>query len=547
MDPFLQKNQTCTPQQANALSESVLQMLIYDVRPLSMVDGAGFQQMIAQFNPDYILPSRTHFTHLMEQKYSTTFLKVKQILKEVNSSITLTSDVWTSRATEAYLGVSCHFITKDWQMKTLNLATLPLEERHTAANIMIWMEEVIEKFDILPSKIKAIVHDNGSNMVAAARLLEEKHGWSSVRCAGHTHHLIINSALKEPSINKATGAARNLVEHFRRSELANSKLKKKQQQMYTTEHKLIQDVSTRWNSTYYMVSRLLEQRWPVTATLSDPEVTPRGKHYFDLKPEQWVLLEELVQGLGPFECATVFLSGQEYATASCLPKLVKGLQRSIQQTQFETSSGKAFQTIAGKGISERWENLNTVSAERDNPLVLAAAIDPRFRKLKFISLEDGTRVQSTVEVLAIKEAKAKTGLHDDPEELQQKKRGHIPGGKSALDNLLQSDTDSLSEEEEETQEDKKIQMVRREVQMFFTEPPIAKKEDPLSWWSENEGRFPTLSNLARSLLCIPATSTPAERIFSAAGNICSQKRASLTRDHVDMLTFLNMNKLNDIA
>ena len=294
-----------------------------------------------------------------------------------------------------------------------------------------------------------------------------------------------------------------------------------------------------------MVERLLEQQWPVTGTLSDTEVTPRGKHYFDLKPEQWVLLEELVQGLVPFECATVFLSGQEYATASCLPQLVKGLQRSIQQTQFETSSGKAFRAIAGKGISERWENLNNVSAERDNPLVLAAAIDPRFRKMKFISPEDGRRVQSTVEVLAIKEAKAETGIHDDPE-LQQR-RGNGPGGKSALDNLLQSDNDSLSEEEEETQEDKKIQMVRREVQMFFTEAPIAKQDDPLSWWRENEGRFPTLSNLARSLLCIPATSTPVERIFSVAGNICSQKRTSLTREHVDMLTFLSMNKLNDIA
>lgn len=56
-----------------------------------------------------------------------------------------------------------------------------------------------------------------------------------------------------------------------------------------------------------------------------------------------------------------------------------------------------------------------MSAERDNPLVLAAAIDPRFRKMTFISPEDGTRVQSTVEVLAIKEAKAETGIHDDPE------------------------------------------------------------------------------------------------------------------------------------
>lgn len=132
--------------------------------------------------------------------------------------------------------------------------------------------------------------------------------------------------------------------------------------MNTAEDKLIQDVSTRWNSTYDMVERLLEQRWPVTATLSDPEVTPRGKHYFDLKPEQWVLLEELVKGLQPFECAPVYLNGQEYATASCLPQLVKGLQRSIQQTQFETSSGKAFQVIAGKVISELARSLLSTPA-----------------------------------------------------------------------------------------------------------------------------------------------------------------------------------------
>ena len=132
-------------------------------------------------------------------------------------------------------------------MKTLNLATMPLEERHTAANIVTWMEEVIGKFDILPPKIKAVVHDNGSNMVAAIRMLQQKHSWASVRWAGHTLQLIVNSALKESSISRAVGAARSLVEHFRRSELANTKLKSKQQQMNTVQHKLIQDVSTRWN------------------------------------------------------------------------------------------------------------------------------------------------------------------------------------------------------------------------------------------------------------------------------------------------------------
>ena len=59
--------------------------------------------------------------------------------------------------------------------------------------------------------------------------------------------------------------------------------------------------------------------------------------------------------------------------------------------------------------------------------------------------------------------------------------------------------------------------------------------DPLRWWKENEGRFPALSKLARCLLCVPATSTPAELIFSAAGNIGSQKRTSLTWDQLEML------------
>ena len=57
--------------------------------------------------------------------------------------------------------------------------------------------------------------------------------------------------------------------------------------MVTPEHSLVQDVSTRRNSTFYMVSQLIEQRWPVTATLSYISVTQKGKRYHDLKPEQW--------------------------------------------------------------------------------------------------------------------------------------------------------------------------------------------------------------------------------------------------------------------
>ncbi|XP_039464809.1 E3 SUMO-protein ligase ZBED1-like [Oreochromis aureus] len=292
------------------------------------------------------------------------------------------------------------------------------------------------------------------------------------------------------------------------------------------------------DSTFHMIERLLEQRWPLTATLSDPEVTPRGKHYFDLKPEEWVLLEELKQGLAPFETATVYLSGQQYTTVSGLPQVVKGLTRAVHQSQLETSSGKSFIASAEKGITQRWGSVCTSSADKENPVILAAALDPKYRKLKFLAPEDVIRVQGTVEVLAVKEANA--GTHEHAKVQTANGSGRIE--KTALDNLLESDTDSQGDNEEAaSKEDQDVQVVRSEVQLYFKEATVSKKDDPLKWWSENEGRFPTLSKLAKSFLCIPATSTPSERIFSTAGNICSQKRASLSAEHVEKLTFLSMN------
>lgn len=192
------------------------------------------------------------------------------------------------------------------------------------------------------------------------------------------------------------------MEHFKRTELASTKLKMKQEQINVKKNALIQDVSTRWNSTFHMIERLLEQHWALTATLSDPKVIPRGKRYFDLKPEQWELFEELNQGLAPFETATVDLSGQQYTTISGLPQVVKGLTRAVHQSQFETSSGKSFITSAEKGITQRWGSICTISADKENPVILAAALDPRYRNLKFLTPEDGIKCRGVLKCLLSK-------------------------------------------------------------------------------------------------------------------------------------------------
>ena len=68
-----------------------------------------------------------------------------------------------------------------------------------------------------------------------------------------------------------------------------------------------------------------------------------------------------------------------------------------------------------------------------------------------------------------------------------------------------------------------------------------RKENPLEWWKGNKNRYPTLAQIAREYLVIPAMSTPSERIFSAVGYISSKQRSCLSGENINQLVFLNKN------
>ncbi|XP_058631608.1 uncharacterized protein LOC131540596 [Onychostoma macrolepis] len=70
---------------------------------------------------------------------------------------------------------------------------------------------------------------------------------------------------------------------------------------------------------------------------------------------------------------------------------------------------------------------------------------------------------------------------------------------------------------------------------------VDSEENPLFWWKEHAKQFPALSKLAQKYLCIPATSSPSERVFSTGGNIVTCLRASLKPESVDSLVFLAKN------
>jgi hypothetical protein len=65
--------------------------------------------------------------------------------------------------------------------------------------------------------------------------------------------------------------------------------------------------------------------------------------------------------------------------------------------------------------------------------------------------------------------------------------------------------------------------------------------DILKWWQSNQLNFPILNKLARSILCIPASSSKPETVFSAAGFIKAPRRSNLAPEVLDDLLVSKSN------
>ena len=88
--------------------------------------------------------------------------------------------------------------------------------------------------------------------------------------------------------------ARKIVGHFKHSSKAYDQLHKIQSDLDVPTHRLIQDVRTRWSSTYYMFDRLLEQRQVIAAYSAVNKSVP------SLTSQQWDLIDSLATILRPF-------------------------------------------------------------------------------------------------------------------------------------------------------------------------------------------------------------------------------------------------------
>nr|CAI5842454.1 unnamed protein product [Callosobruchus analis] len=175
----------------------------------------------------------------------------------------ITTDCWTSKNLDSYIGVTCHFIDKEFVLKSVLLECVSMPIAHTSRNLSEEITKIINKFN-LNNKILAVVSDNATNIKnAILNELKLRH----FGCFAHTLNLIIQDGLK--SIDSLLEKVKNIVSFFKRSTQGMERLLTAQRNAGNViQKKLIQSVPTRWNSTYFMLDRICELQDAVKTSIA---------------------------------------------------------------------------------------------------------------------------------------------------------------------------------------------------------------------------------------------------------------------------------------
>jgi hypothetical protein len=572
--------------------DALLNWIVQTYQPLSVIEHPSFREMLLKLNNKSPLISHAKIHSLLSAKYYDVMASMKKILKM--NQISLTTDAWTSITKDGYVTCTIHFIEPNsWTLHCFSLGIFKKDGASTAIDVVRYAEAVLETFEVTYDQLTCVVTDTEATMVAAGRLFKENSyeaggttSWHG--CIDHMLELITKLAFKDlPNSSGAMSACRSLVNLFNSSSQASSKLKDKSKAMLGVALTVIQDVCTRWWSTYMMCERMLRLKSVLTVLHLEGDIR------VSLSEAQWAVIQDLTLLLKPFMVAQKLLEGESYVTISLIPFMLYKIRNGLIQANQAPSSSPQVREISGLMLTKFVEQFGSGEAgtvatdhqvegvrrrSRGIPkiVLMSLFLDPRTKSAIGVPLPDQELIWNYIETdliaLAISigppsNTRAAAERATSEAERPPNRRLHQNQYAQDVDNFLAELDDAESDDDLRELDDcndcnldgtalignqgnwtehAAAEVVRREIVKYklascikIRNTATGKFNCPLDWWRAHHSEYFYLSKLALKYLAIPATSAPSERVFSAAGLTIAKDRARLDPDRANELVFLH--------
>jgi len=506
------------------LTRRIALVLAEDCLPFNVVASTAFKDLLAYIAPTYIVPSPQTFssfvcTNLVNEK--------KAIIAQQLSSIpymSLSSDGWTSIGSYSYILTAAHGLDLEFVFHTFLLDVQPVLESETGQYIAHTISNACATWGIDNDRIVGVVTDGAANMKCAVTQYLHK-PW--FYCLAHVYNRSISLALHQTSFADILAKAQALSNFFRSCSGPKRVFEEQQELLGLAIKSLKLETPTRWGSGLKMLRRLLGSRAAIaTSLILVQQQRVRSSVPNDLTPEQWKAVEEAIEVLQPLNDAYKYLSQRTTATLGAAYAMLKF---SLDELNCIESAEHGYQPVTCDLIRAIFDDLQKrftdFCGHTGDLLALATFLDPATKD--FFFLEDDARVRELDNAIAACKRQLACIENNPPAQVvyhNSKARKIFPA------EMFISVAESSSAEIE-------LERYRLLSRRCFEE----KVSGPEVWWRAHRHEFPLLSQVARKVLSIVATSIYPEQCWSRGGRLHTKCRY-LSPSTFGALLFLGMNK-----
>uniref|UniRef100_A0A3B4GZR6 HAT C-terminal dimerisation domain-containing protein n=1 Tax=Pundamilia nyererei TaxID=303518 RepID=A0A3B4GZR6_9CICH len=496
--------------------------IVEDMLPISTVDSESFRRIVEKIptKSGVKLPQRKSFVGYLEKEYDKMNSNLKATLEEAEF-VSTTADIWTVN-NKSFMGVAVHWINST------------LQRSHTYDVIGAEIEEIHSSYG-LQGKVIATVTDNASNFAKAFRVCQPCHLESEseneegddeeptftdviealstasgdaqfslpphYRCASHTINLIstsnvdkhLNSCADTKAVYRSSIAKCSaLWTKASRSTLASEQVEE------VSRRKLMVPTSTRWNSLYEAISRI------ITIPLNELNPLCVKLGIKCLNEREYQFLKEYCTVMKPLTVALDILQGDECTYGALLPTLTSLMSKTLALKYDLSRMTASLPDVIVKAIKTHFD---AVLDSQEG--LLAVATCPKF-KLRWLRDE---RRREYVKELLITECRKAAPATENTNVSQ------IPASPAEMDffEFQNQPTESFSAEKEVTD------FLRSGYEL------------------EILNQFPNLKKMYMKYNSPTPSSAPVERLFSLGGLVLPPKRNRMSDRRFEKLLLMRYN------
>nr|XP_061809437.1 zinc finger BED domain-containing protein 4-like [Nerophis lumbriciformis] len=496
------------------ITKLIAEMLALDLQPSAMVENAGLSRLLEYFQPEYCLPPSSYFTGTaIPEMYEKVRDVVLTHLKEAEGGVVhFTTSIWVSSQTKEYLTLTAHWATYESNVRPQG------QDFHCSALLSVSQIDCDQNMHDIPKQLEYLwdswitspglkrgftVTDN-----ATIRNNLEDHSQVTVQCFGHTIDLIVSEAIKsQRMVQNLLSIARKICERVHRSPKAKEKLVELQRDHQLPENQLIQDIPSKWRTSFLMLERLVEQKKAID------ELSIECNFREIISCDQWEVMQSVCNALKPFEVAYREIRNRTATLGQVIP-LIHILNRKIDLLFDETVG------IDNMLISLKEATVSRMSATLNDPrFTWSTMLDPRYKTSLFTEEEAERWKRDLIQELDLFSS---TSTEKSP----------LPNGAavSANDNIWSLMVDLRQKQE-------KPKSSELAVLEYLEEDILDQSCDPLDYWNLKKFLWPELAKVAARYVGCPPSIVPAEALFSN----CALNHPRPSLENLEGLLFLKVN------